>query len=142
MRKKMKKRAQSLAVALTMSLACWGQYAEPVQFPVADLYDTGVMNAYARALVETEAIRKNNFQQYVNWAFEAWDNKKWPLVVRYIDGALGTGYWNADLYYMRGWAYENLGDLKAAKKDYKKGKKKGSSAAANALSDLTFRMKK
>jgi len=48
----------------------------------------------------------------------------------------------AILYYMRGYAYEQLGKLRAAKKDYKKGMKNNSQEAALALASLKARKKR
>lgn len=137
----MKKRVMTVIAACVVAMSGWAQYAEPVQLPTFDLYDSGVMNAYARAMAETAARREGIFQQYVDLAFDAWENERWAQAVRCINGALDTGYWNADLYYMRGYAYERLGDLKAAKKDYREGKKKGSEYAAEALGELLKREK-
>ena len=137
----MKKRVMTVIAASVVAMSGWAQYADPVQFPTADLYDTGMMNAYARAMAETAARRERIFQQYVDMAFDAWENEQWSQVVKYINGAFDTSYWNADLYFMRGFALEKLGDLKAAKKDYREGAKKGSEYAAEALNDLLRREK-
>lgn len=137
--KRIMKRLVSMVAAWTIAMSCWGQYVDPIQFPTADLYDSGVMNSYARALTGTASIRHRNYEQYVEWTLEAWDNEEWSKMVRYVNCALSTGYWVPDLYYLRGLAYEKMGYMKEAKKDFKKGKREGSTHAAEALDALLQR---
>ena len=113
-----------------------------MQMPTADLYDAGTMNMYLRALAETEARRKENYQRYNSSAFDAYKNKQWNSVIYYVNMALETKYYSGQLYYIRGYAYEQNGNLRAAKKDYKKGKKYGSIEAARALEALKARSKR
>ena len=42
-----------------------------LQMPTTDLYDTGMMNMYARAMAETAARREAVFEQYYDKAIEA-----------------------------------------------------------------------
>ena len=135
----MKKRVMTMAAACAIALGSWAQYGEAIQFPTADLYDSGMMNGLTRAYAETYGMRQRIFNEYVEMAFQAWENKHWSKVVRYVDGALDTGLWSEDLYYMRGFAYEQMGNVKAAKKNYKEGKRLGSYEAAKALENLLQR---
>ena len=113
-----------------------------MQMPTADLYDAGTMNMYLRALAETEARRKENYQRYNSLAFDAYKNKQWNSVIYYVNMALETKYYSGQLYYIRGYAFEQNGNMRAAKKDYKKGKKNGSIEAARALEALKARSKR
>ena len=113
-----------------------------MQMPTADLYDAGTMNMYLRALAETEALRKENYQRYNRLAFDAYKNEQWNSVIYYANMALETKYYSGQLYYIRGYAFEQNGNLRAAKKDYKKGKKYGSIEAARALEALKARSKR
>ena len=136
---------------LTMALTCLmtkgaeaqiGPYDTYMRMPSADLYDMGMMNAYARVLAEAAARRQEIYDRYSNMAFEAYYNKKWSYVIYYVNMALETKYYSGQLYYIRGFAYEQNGNLRAAKKDYKKGKKYGSIEAARALEALKAKSKR
>lgn len=107
-----------------------------LQMPTADLYDTGMMNMYARALAETAARRQANFERYVDMAIDAAGKEQWNYVIYYVNNALETKYYNGEIYFLRGYAYEQMGNLRSAKKDYKKGKKYNSPEAARALEAL------
>lgn len=72
-----------------------------MQMPTADLYDAGTMNMYLRALAETEARRKENYQRYNSLAFDAYKNKQWNSVIYYVNMALETKYYSGQLYYIR-----------------------------------------
>ena len=110
-----------------------------MQMPTMDLYDTGLMNMYARAMAETAARRQANFERYYDMAIEASGEKKWNYVVYYVNMALETKYYNGGIYFLRGYAYEQMGDLRSARRDYKKGKKYNSPEAARALVSLKAR---
>jgi hypothetical protein len=73
---------------------------------------------------------------------EAFDNRDWSHVVSYVNSALATQFYCGTLYYIRGYAYEQLGNLRAAKSDYKAGKKYNCVEAAEALDALKARMKR
>ena len=110
--------------------------------PTRDLYDTGMMNMYLRAMAETAAQRKENYYHYSDMALEAYKNKQWNNVVYYVNEALNTKYYSGELYYLRGYAFEQLGNLRAAKKDYKTGIKHNCPEAAHALEALKVRSKR
>ena len=136
---------------LTMALTCLmtkgaeaqiGPYDTYMRMPSADLYDMGMMNAYARVLAEAAARRQEIYDRYSNMAVEAYKNRQWNSVIYYVNMALETKYYSGQLYYIRGYAYEQNGNLRAAKKDYKKGKKYGSIEAARALEALKAKSKR
>ena len=140
----MKKRIVFACVMTLATLNCRAQiYGGDVAttFPTPDLYDSGMMNMYLRALAETSVKRKQNYDLYSELAYKAFNNKEWNNAIRYVNYALETQYYSETLYYIRGYAYEQLGNLRAAKKDYKKGKKHGSLDAARALESLKLRSK-
>lgn len=118
------------------------QYDRALPLPTMDLYDTGVMNMYMRALAETSARRQQSYEQYSELAFDAFHNEQWRSVIDYVNRALNTKFYCGDLFYIRGYAFEKLGNLKAAKKDYKTGKKYNCSEAAQALENLKARNKR
>jgi tetratricopeptide (TPR) repeat protein len=117
------------------------QYDRALPLPTVDLYDTGVMNMYMRALAETSARRQQSYEQYSELAFDAFHNEQWGSVIDYVNRALNTKFYCGDLFYIRGYAYEQLGNLKAAKKDYKAGKKYNCIEAAQALEALKAKKK-
>ena len=101
-----------------------------------DIYDDAMMNMYLRAVAETGARRKALFEQFSDRAAEAFNKKQWSLVICYVNDAFETQYYNGELYYLRGYAFEMLGDERQAKKDYRKGKRNNSYQAALALDQL------
>lgn len=137
-------------IILTMGLFCsmaMGVNAQVysndtwMQLPTRDIYDDGTMNMYVRALAETAARREANFKKYSNLATEAFNKKQWNNVIYYVNEALETQYYNGELFYLRGYAYEMLGDERQAKKDYRKGKKNGSYRAELAMEQLKEKQK-
>ena len=135
----MKKRIIVIVLTCSMAMKVGAQiysYDRGVQFPITSLYDTDMMNMQLRALAETAAIRKENYRHYSDMAFEAYNNNNWSNVIYYVNAALNTLYYSGTLYYIRGYAYEQLGNLRAAKKDYKTGKKYNCSEAVQALESL------
>ena len=110
--------------------------------PTRDLYDTGMMNMYLRAMAETAAQQEEYYYRYSDMALEAYKNKQWNYVVYYVNEALNTKYYTGELYYLRGYAFEQLGNLRAAKKDYKAGMKYNCPQAAQALEALKIRSKR
>ena len=117
----------------------WGQ------LPTMDLYDTQTMNmALSHAeMAARVAVRKQAlFEHYTEQAIDAFRDNQWNNVVYYANQALETTYYNGDIYYLRGYAFEQLGNLKQAKKDYRKGKKYGSYQASSALVALKARKRK
>ena len=111
-------------------------YDRGVQLPTGSVYDTDMMNMQLRVLAETAAMRKENYHRYSEMAFEAYHNSNWNNVIYYVNAALNTLYYSGTLYYIRGYAYEQLGNLRAAKKDYKTGKKYNCPEAVQALESL------
>ena len=117
----------------------WGQ------LPTMDLYDTQTMNmalAHAEMAARVAARKQALFEHYTEQAIDAFRDNQWNYVVYYANQALETSYYNGDIYYLRGYAFEQLGDLKQAKKDYRKGKKYGSYQASSALESLKARKQK
>ena len=141
----MKKRILAITFMCTMTMNVDAQvYAGDtwMQMPTMDLYDTGMMNMYARALAETAARRKAVFEHYYDMAIEACGRKEWNEVVYCVNNALETQYYTGGIYFIRGYAYEQMGNLRAAKRDYKKGKKYNSPEAARALESLKARKRR
>ena len=120
-------------------------YDSWAQLPTSDLYDSQTMSmalAHAEMAARVEARRKAFFEQCTDYAIDAFRNRQWSSVIYYVNQALETTYYNGDIYYLRGFAFEQLGDLKKAKKDYRKGKKYGSYQASSALEALKVKKRK
>ena len=120
-------------------------YDRAMPLPTRDLYDTETMNmalAHAQMAAKIRARRKAEWKQYSELAYDAYDHEEWNDVIRFVNAALDTGFYNSDVYYMRGYALEMLGRLKEAKKDYKKAKEYGNTMAPEALKALKEKMKK
>jgi len=140
----MKKKIFAITLACMMATgmeAQVGAYDNWMQMPTRGIYDDEMTNMYARALAETAARRQANFERYSNMASEAFTKKQWNYVIYYVNAAFDTQYYNGQLYYMRGYAFEMLGNERNAKKDYRKGKKKNSYQAALALDQLKEKQK-
>lgn len=112
-----------------------------VQMPTADLYDTESMNMYLRALAETEAKRKEIFYEYTDMAFSYARLENWPRVLECSQKALDMQFYTAELYCLRGIAFEHLSDYKNAKKEYKRAYKAGYNKAKDFLNALDSRKK-
>ena len=140
----MKKRILIGAMMCWMALNAQAQYQydRALPLPTMDLYDTGVMNLYMRALAETSARRQQSYEQYSELAFDAFRNEQWGSVVDYVNRALNTKFYCGDLFYIRGYAFEKLGNLTADKNHYKIGKKYNCQEAARALENLKARNKR
>ena len=135
----MKKKVMIMTLACAMAAGAKAQvysYDRRMEMPTRDLYDNDMMNMLLRATAETAQRRKESFRQYSQMATEAYNAKRWSHAINYVNLAFGTQYENGTLYYIRGYAYEQLGDYKSAKKDYKKGVKFYSVEAAQALERL------
>lgn len=140
----MRKKILMMSLLFSMAMGASAQiyaYDTWMQMPTRDLYDDGMMNMHIRVLAETAARRKENFEQYSNFAVEAFNKKQWNYVILYVNNALKTQYYNGEMYYLRGFAYEMLGDERQAKKDYRKGKKNGSYRAEIAMEQLKEKQK-
>jgi len=145
----MKKRMLTITVMVLMVVmtanAQVGAYDRAIPLPTMDLYDTQAMSmalAHAQMAARVEAQRKELFSIYANKAVEAYNNSQWVVAINCVNSALETTYYNGDVYYIRGYAYEKLGYYRDAKRDYKKAKRYGSEYAASALESLKIKMKK
>jgi hypothetical protein len=140
----MRKKILTISLLCSMAMSVNAQvfaYDTWMQMPTRDIYDDGAMNMYARALAETAARRKANFKRYSNLADEAFNKKQWNYVIYYVNEALETQYYNGELFFLRGFAYEMQGNERQAKKDYRKGKKNGSYRAVLAMEQLKEKQK-
>ena len=135
----MKKKVLTMVVVCSMTMgarAQIGPYDSAVQMPSMDLYDDGAMNAYIGALAATAERRSQQFNYYYKLAVDAYCEDRWYDAIRNVNSALSTQYTDGMLYYIRGYAYEQLGNWKEAKKDYKTGKKYGDKYSIEALENL------
>lgn len=94
-------------------------------------YDELLLQAQAQAY--HSKMMEEKFDEYQDKAYEQYNRGDYRGFIYYSDIALSTGWYNTQLYYDRGNAYEYLHDYKHAKKEYKKAKKKGYYPAVSAL---------
>lgn len=116
-----------------------------VQLPTRDLYDSQTMSMalqHAEMAARIRARKEALWEQYSDLAYEAYNNRQWHSVINYVYQALETGFYNSDMYYIRGYAYEQLGEFRLAKKNYRKAKKYGNYRAELALDELKEKIKK
>jgi hypothetical protein len=74
------------------------QYDRALPLPTMDLYDTGVMNMYMRALAETSARRQQSYERNSELAFNAFNNEQWSSVIGYVNQALNTMFYCGELF--------------------------------------------
>lgn len=94
-------------------------------------YEELLLQAQAKAA--RDAYNEKIFNEFQDKAYSCLNKKDYYGFIYYSDHALKTGWYNSQLYYDRGRAFENLNDYKRAKKEYKKAKKKGYYPAIEAL---------
>ena len=136
----------AIMCCLTMSIKAQVYAGDTgIKYPTVSMYDPQVMSmafAHAEMAARLEAKRQELFKDYAELAYDAYRESQWNDVIYYVNNALNTTYYNADVYFIRGYAYEHLGNYKQAKKDYKKAKKYGNYKAVFALDNLKIKMKK
>ena len=110
-----------------------------VKLPTREIYDTDLMEMNLWLMERTTEQRKELFYRYANMAIEAFNSDDWSYAIYFTDKALETHYYNCDLYYVRGYSNERLGNTRQAKRDYKQGVDYGSKMAAKALEELQRR---
>ncbi len=137
----MKKIIMTAALMCTMAANCNAQYWQGLEYPTMDLYDTNLMLEHIRVARETTAQRLEYYKYFRDLAIDAYNNGRWSDVIDNVNNAFSTDYVCGDLYFIRGFAFEQLGYTSDAKKDYKKGSKEGSFRAARALEALKARSK-
>lgn len=110
--------------------------AQAVDYPQMDLYDSGMMNMYLDALSNTAHKRKELFIEYSKIAYDFFVKKDYNNFLKYSDYALNTNYYTPELYYLRGYAYEMLGNYKLSRKEYKTAYKYGYIQAKDRLNQI------
>ena len=115
-------------------------YDDYVRFPTMDLYDPSVMNMAVRAQAEMAARRQEMFRFYASRTIDAYKAQRWYDVIENASSTINIDPLGL-VFFMRGQAYEALGNYKAALSDYKAGKKDNCPEAASALVALKAKMK-
>lgn len=100
-------------------------------------YDELMLHAQAEAYRQQE--EKERFEEYQDRAYECYNQADYKGFIFYSDYALKTGWYNSQLYYDRGSAYERLHEYSKAKKEYKRALKKGYYPAQSALENCKKR---
>ena len=132
----------ALACLITMNVdAQIYPYDTTVPSQPTELYDPNIMNMYIRSMAETAAYRKEKYYRYRDLAIEACKDKQWNYAIYYVNEALDTRYYSGQLYFIRGYAYEKLGNIRSAKRNYKAAIKYNFPEVAQALEALKNRNK-
>ena len=140
----MKKKVLAITFACAMAMNAEAQVYPGeswAKLPTMSFYDPSMTNMYLGALAATAGQRQDNYYRYFDLALEAVNDKHWGLVIYYANLALDTHYYSCEIYYLRGWANEELGKLRAAKKDYQKAYRSGCEEAGKALMNLREKKK-
>lgn len=120
-------------VVMMMALIC---------IVVGNLYDDSPMEKVLRASQETAPRRHKAYESFCEQAYGAYHDDRWIDVIKNVNRALNTGFYNDSLYFFRGVAYESLGYFKYAKNDYKMAGNNGVYEANTALERLKQKMKR
>ena len=146
MKKKLLATAMMCFVMMTAQAQIYG-YDDYVRMPTMDLYDPGVMNMAIRAQAEAAARqqemaarRQEMFRYYASRTIEAYNAKRWYDVIENANYTIGIEPLGL-CFFMRGAAFEAIGNYEAALSDYKAGKKDNCPEAASALVALKAKMK-
>ena len=146
MKKKLLATAMMCFVMMSAQAQIYG-YDDYVRMPTMDLYDTGVMNMAIRARAEAAARqqemaarRQEMFRYYASRTIEAYHAKRWYDVIENANHTISIEPLGL-CFFMRGAAFEAIGNYEAALSDYKAGKKDNCPEAATAYNALKAKMK-
>ena len=139
MKKKLLGTAMMCFVMMSAQAQIYG-YDDYVRMPTMDLYDPGVMNMAIRAQAEAAARRQEMFRYYASRTIEAYNAKRWYDVIENANYTISIEPLGL-CFFMRGSAFEAIGNYEAALADYKAGKKDNCPEAASALVALKAKMK-
>ncbi len=106
-----------------------------------------VINSYfepmsTEMMISRARYRSRKFNEYRDLAYEALERGDKYSFIDYTNYALATDYYTKEMYYDRGVVFQELGDFKQAKKNYKKALKVGCYKARRALEELKALRKK
>ena len=139
MKKKLLATTMMCFVMMSAQAQTYG-YDDYVRMPTMDLYDPGVMNMAIRAQAEAAARRQEMFRYYASRTIEAYNAKRWYDVIENANYTISIEPLGL-CFFMRGSAFEAIGNYEAALADYKAGKKDNCPEAASALVALKAKMK-
>ena len=146
MKKKLLATAMTCLVAMSAQAQIYG-YDDYVRMPTMDLYDPGVMNMAIRAQAEAAARqqemaarRQEMFRYYASRTIDSYKAQRWYDVIANANYTIGIEPLGL-CFFMRGTAFEAIGNYEAALSDYKAGKKDNCPEAASALVALKAKMK-
>ncbi len=90
---------------------------------------------YLQAQLQANArqIAGQRFEECQTEALKCFYRKEYRCFLNWSAEALNTGFYTVELYEKRGIAYEELGDIKSARAEYKRAKRHGSYGAQQAL---------
>lgn len=86
--------------------------------------------------VMAENARRNQFDEYVDKAYDRLNHNDYSGFISYSNYALQTGWYNSKLYYDRGLVYIHFKEYKLAKKELRKSLRKGYEPARKILVTL------
>ena len=138
MKQKVKLFLASLALGMSATTTMHAQYLE---LPVGDIFDTNMMSMALNTAREISIRRAQEYNYNYDMALKASANQQWTQAIGYCNRAMRYNNAEGDLYFIRGYAFEQMGDYVAAKNDYWKGKDLGSSSAASMLSSFNERIR-
>lgn len=132
------------ASALTLDVSAQiYSYDSAMKMPTRDLYSGwqsfGDIASAARQAAEADNRLRQYYDYYAAKAYDSYRKGDYFNCLQSSSEALETGYYSADLYYIRGASYEHFGDYRQAKKCYRKARKEGSISARSALRALKKR---
>lgn len=119
-------------------------YDRPAEAPIINTYvpmshEEMVLRAAMNVYKEMKA--QQDFNEYVDAAYEYLQKNQISAFIGYANAALNTGYYNDWLYYNLGISYYISGQKRKGKKFLKKALKEGSPWAEHALSAIKRKVK-
>lgn len=135
------------ASALTLDVSAQiYSYDGAMMMPTRDLYSDwqsfGDIAKAARMAAAADHRRKSHFEDYESEAYDYFNRGDYYNCLYSSSLALETGFYTPRLFYIRGIAFERIGNYKEAKKMYRKAKRKGFTPARTALEALKQSKKK
>lgn len=132
----MKKKYFFLLIVFAFGINCFGQSLVIASKYQAPSFEEMMLQA------QVELIKKQRYDEWTGMAYEALENGDRETFLTYALYALETRWYSSKLYYDIGDTYEYFGDLKKARKYYRKAKRKGYRKAIPALERVKLKLKK
>ncbi len=133
---------KTVLLVLAIALSCVAM-SQRVSTTTAQFHSMSMeeMQMMARAQAARQAYNKQQFEEYMELAYEQWNKQDCKVFLFYSDKALEFGWHNDKMYFDRGKAYEYFHEYRKAKREYKKAIEGGYYPAKLALEQCKENMR-